>query len=528
MNDFHEALTYRWQETITDMITNARRDGFPRNRQPTWDYLSEAALQHVRGYCTFVHWVQGGQQDDLNAVSCQGKLPPSASGASPDGGAVIDCGMGKVLKSVEDWAWAEREDVYAKLPLFDMHDLSVLEEAHNAFLDVGGQLGLDAAAGSTQTSKSFMPMDERELVGKVEDLSGARGRGQDWWAGWTGLAASRAKAGFFDSVIPSLNNQSGIIGSLANLYAARAAIIEKGRNDALYWIQWATKSLKETQTISTNLVAGWKTVQGIGTAITIPGGWIPVAGAIGASVTLVGFIGENLISKITTEVYKYDLIEVVEQLNDKIVELVSTIGLLESEYGMKVGELEDTIYGIHSYNLELYDLTRTDPHGDDQAPKEGYTANIDDILKIGQACYEAGDLYAGLLPVVAGTLEADRHLADRDGRPNQADRSLVETRILLEEFLKTTCGRYLAAGDQVVAAAAAYAQTDAEKKAAFDRIMADWQKASVASHDQMLEGYAGETERPDRGDSPSPGSSNRSPSAAPAPGFGDGEEYETQ
>ena len=46
--------------------------------------------------------------------------------------------------------------------------------------------------------------------------------------------------------------------------------------------------------------------------------------------------------------------------------------------------------------------------------------------------------------------------------------------------------------------------------------------------DDVSEGYAGPTDRPDRGDTPPPGSSNRSPSASPPPGYGDGEEYETQ
>lgn len=248
--------------------------------------------------------------------------------------------MGSILEAVENWAWGERETTYYELPLFDMHDVGALETAHDNFLTIGAQLGLEAGSGSSADTGSFTPMSERELVGKVQDVSGERGQGQDWWAGWTGLAASRAKAGFFDSCAPTINNQSGIAGSLANLYAARSAVIEKGRNDALCWIQWATKSLKETQPVTTNLVYGWKTVQGIGTAITISGGWSGVGAAVGASVILTGFIGENLIPNITSEEYKHDLVDVVETLNTKINDLNSTVDGLELEYSNEVLELQ--------------------------------------------------------------------------------------------------------------------------------------------------------------------------------------------
>lgn len=364
----------------------------------------------------------------------------------------IECGMGSILEAVENWAWGERETTYYELPLFDMHDVGALETAHDNFLTIGAQLGLEAGSGSSADTGSFTPMSERELVGKVQDVSGERGQGQDWWAGWTGLAASRAKAGFFDSCAPTINNQSGIAGSLANLYAARSAVIEKGRNDALCWIQWATKSLKETQPVTTNLVYGWKTVQGIGTAITISGGWSGVGAAVGASVILTGFIGENLIPNITSEEYKHDLVDVVETLNTKINDLNSTVDGLELEYSNEVLELQDTIFGIHSYNLELYDLTQNSADGDHEGNGAGYTANVEDILKIGQSCYEAGDLYEGLLSTIAATSSADKHLADKDGAATTGDTALQEVRTMFEGFLRTSAGRYEVAGDQTKAA----------------------------------------------------------------------------
>lgn len=541
MNDFHEALTFRWREEITEKIINTEHDyptrigraGSPTEK-PMWEYWSAGAVHHFRGPgggCSYVDWVQGGQEGELSSVTCDGRtgaeeevqvLGPSGQMelVPPN----IQCGMGSVLATVEDWAWGERDNTYYQLPLFDTHDLTALETAHNNFLAIGAQLGLEAGAGSASGAGSFSPMSERELVGKVQDVSGERAQGQDWWAGWTGLAASRARSGFFASAAPTINNQSGIAGSLANLYAARAAIIEKGRNDALYWIQWATTSLKETQTITTNLVPGWKTVQGVGGAISITGGWSGVGGGVGAAVTLVGFIGENLIPGIKTEGYKHDLVDVVETLNTKIDELNSAVNDLELEYSNEVAELQDTIYGIHSYNLELYDLTQNSADGDDDGAWDGYTANVEDILKIGQACYEAGDLYEALLPTITQTFTADEHLADKDGAATPGDTSLLEARELLEGFLRTACGRYLVAGDQVKAAAEAYAKTEVDQKAAYDRIMEDWEAANVGQDDPNFneEEEAKETDR--SGYDPSGGHPSQ---GGREPGAGDGEDYET-
>ncbi|MBC6449232.1 hypothetical protein [Actinokineospora xionganensis] len=543
MNDFHEALTYRWREEITQKImaaehdypTRVARSGSPM-AAPLWNYSSASAACHLRGVnagCSYVDWVEGGQEGDLRSVTCEGKTGADEGGVDlvgPDGQPEtvppnIQCGMGSILEAVENWAWGEREHTYYELPLFDMHDVGALEIAHDHFLTIGAQLGLEAGAGSSADTGSFRSMSERELVGKVQDVSGERGQGQDWWTGWTGLAASRAKAGFFDSCAPTINNQSGIAGSLANLYAARGAIIEKGRNDALYWIQWATKSLKEKQTISTNLVYGWKTVQGIGTAITISGGWSGVGAAVGAAVILTGFIGENLIPNVTSEGHKHGLVEVVETLNTKINELNSAVNGLELEYSNEVAELQDTIFGIHSFNLELYDLTQNSADGDHEGSGDGYTANVEDILKIGQACYEAGDLYAGLLSTIAATSSADNHLADKDGAATSGDTALLAVRTMFEGFLRTAAARYEVAGDQTKAAAEAYAKVETDQQAAYDRITDDWTAAGVGVDDPDFDenAEAGATDRgPDKpfGGHPSQGGGN-------APGTGDGEDYET-
>lgn len=544
MNDFHEALTFRWRELVVQRIqavedfpTRVRRSVSAANHVPLWDHLSAPAVHHLRGAgggCAYVAWVEGGQEGSLGGVTCDGKTgvtdEEGVEVMGPNGRMetvppFIECGMGQILGEVENWAWGEREYTYYELPLFDTQDMGAINDAYDTFIAVGGQLGLEAGSGSGSDVGSFTPVSERELVGKAEDLSGARAQGQDWWAGWTGLAASRAKAGFFDSVTPTTNNQSGMVGCLANLYAARGAIIEKGRNDSLYWIQWATKSLKETQAISTDLVAGWKVMQGIGSAIAISGGWTVAGGAIGASIALVGFCGENLLPSVKTEGYAHDLVAVVEKLNTKVTELNTELDTMETEYTGEVNNLQSTVFGIHSFNLELYDLTQNNPGGDDHGADD-YTANVENILKIGQTCYEAGEFYDGLWPRIAQTSDADAHLTDKDGAATAGDTALLELRTMFEGFVKTACGRYLVAGDQTVAAAEDYAQVESDQQGAYERIMDDWEEAGVGDHDSSLN-PGQEADATDRGDYDPYADHPALGGADPGAATGDGEDYET-
>lgn len=500
MNDFHEALTKRWREKYVEAVkaddydypTVIQRPATPTDQQ-MWEAHTKAARCHiVFGDCAYIKWVEGGQKGSLSAVTCDGDTgvdkPTETSGTPADGGGMVTvpthirCGIGDNLKLIDQWAYSERDNVYYKLPLFDTHDLHQLKSAHDGFVKIGSTLGLEAGKGSANVGE-FKPIHERELVGKVEDVSAERGRGQDFWAGWTGLAASRAKEGFFSSCIPSLDNQSGITGSLANLYATRAAIIQKGRNDALYWAQWATRSCDDKATVRTDLRNGWNTLTGIGTAVSV----LAAASVVGAEVAvagetlqLVGFLGTTLLPGVATEGYKYEVQDIVNHLNTKIDELNRTLSNLEDEYMGKVSELQSTLYSVHSYNLELYDLTRNNAHGDHNGDGAGdYTANVDDIMRIGESCFEAGDMYNDLLPPMDHTSDADKDLAGQDGKPTRADTAVLDVRDQLRGFLSTTTGRYVVAGKQVEAAARDYANTDADQKDAFDRIMSDWEKSHV-------------------------------------------------
>lgn len=509
LDQFQEALAKRWRKEVAEKIerdeldfpTQFRRQVAPSSAGSPWEYWQLPARHHIVNGCAYIAWAKGKQDGSIGAVSCEGatgtredvELVDTASGKTVVIPPHIECGMGAVLGQIDDWAFGECEHIFYQLPLFDAHDQGGLSEAYGDLLDVGAGLGLEKGSGS-DTDHAFKPVSDGNMTQKADALAGANGMGQDWWTGWTGLSADRAKSGFFASVVPTISNQSAILGCLANLYAVRSAIIEMGRNNALHAIQAATEAMDAEVKVTHDHVAKWKVMQGVGSAIAISGGWTVAGGAAGATITLIGFAGENLLGKTTSVEYAQDLAEIVGTLNDKVEQVNNDVDTKEAEYAVEVNELRSTIHGIHSFNLELYDLTENSPEGDGRG-EGGYTATIENILKIAQACYECGEIYEELLSRVGQVPAVDASLADKDGSPTSADTNLIEARDELIEFLKTACGRLYLAGDQVTEAADAYAEADSGEQQAFDRITGDWKDESFQEYGIDAEGYADDTER---------------------------------
>lgn len=545
MEGFHRALTRRWREVVCDAVvgdsndfpTRIRREVSPHSSQPFWDFRSLPARHHINGgHCAYVAWVQGGQEQSLASVACDG-----STGVEEDGIVLYDprtstpvvmprsveCGVGNILAQVEDWAWGERDTIFYRLPMFDHHDVPAIERAHNDLVRVGASLGLQAEAGSGEGVGDLLAdaRDANDLTENVNSLSGRGAVGVDWWTGWTGLMASRARSGFFASVAPTLYYQPRILGLLANLYSERAAIIEKGRNDGLRWIEWATELLDATEQVTTDLRPAWKVIQGVGGGIAVGFAWTGAGPVVGAAVSLVGFLGENLAPHATTERTAATIEEVVGGLNDEIHSLNAELDRAEFDYYVAVSQLRTAIFGVHSFNLELYDLTQNSDDGDrtpEDVPENnrGFSADVGSIMRIAKACYEVGERYEALLPIMARTSEADRHLAGKDGQPTDGDRVLLELRDQMEGFLKTTCGRYLLAGDQVREAAESYIEVDTSQQGKFDRT-----SGAMDDYDTDLDPdrYARAT---DRGDydpyERHPALSGRGPEV------GDGEDYLTE
>ncbi|WP_410582010.1 hypothetical protein [Amycolatopsis sp. lyj-108] len=508
MNTFHKALTKRWREDAATAIEvqSDLTQGILRCYAPGpnehWDYRSPSARAHIDyGTCSYLDWVEDGQQGELSAVTCEGKTGHLVvlGDRNPPKDEPIVCGVGSILAQVETWAWDERTTLFTKLPMFDAHNLSLLEAAHNDFLSLGKGLGLEAEEGSPVSNLG--KADGRELGSNVEALWSERTHYTDWWASWTGLSANRAKDGFFASVGPTLQNQSGITGALANLYSLRAAIVEMARNDALFAIQQATKALGETETITTDLASTWKVVAGAGAVLGVAGIWFPPAGGVGAVVGLVGFLGENLLKPGEREGYAHGVREVVFRLGGDIDELNNELTVLESDYTAKVGELRSRISQIKSFNLELYDLSLNTATGDPKTHGGHFTVDISTVLEMAKCCYDTAELYEPLMRIIKHTKVADKHLADEDGKQTWADIELADIRDALEGFLSTTCARYALAGDNTVAAAKAYGKTDRAAKEASDRILADWERVGKQGNPvphRPAPGSGADTARTDR------------------------------
>lgn len=491
LNGFYVALAIRWQRLVAETIASGRwdyptrivRDGAPYLTPIAppheWAFSTEPARLHIdTGGCLTLRQVRSQEYDPENVAPCTGAVlpepgvnPGTADGAAGKVPQYINCRVKSLMQEVVNWAWAERSYLLERLLLFDHHDIDALGRAHDDLLMLGDELTLNR---HEQPGGDGVELGLSDLGVIVSRIAARSEEDLGWWNEWTGLLATTVKEGFFSSVAPTLNNQSVIAGYLAHLYSNRATIIEAGRNNALRAVQQATESLDRTRVVVTQITPYWKAVQGLGGLVAISGAWTGAGAVVGATLSALGYIGEQLDLGAATELqYPGDMAQVVQGLDDQARSLSTEIEGFERDYDAAVAALVDEVNTVHSFNLELYDHTQNSPEGtpDDRA---GFTANVDTILRVAERCYQAGEGYAALLPMFGHIAAADRHLAGADGTPTWGDRKVVEMRDLLERFLKTTAGRYLVAGDMVKDAADSYAETDDAARERFDELMKNW------------------------------------------------------
>ncbi|WP_436528901.1 hypothetical protein [Actinoplanes sp. HUAS TT8] len=400
----------------------------------------------------------------------------------------ITCGMNTIMEHVEYWAHAEGSAVLGKLPQFDTHDQRAIEGAQQALLAIGGALGLKSAAGS---DPGFAPASSTDLINKVTKLIGEDGENAGWYVGWTGLAADKLKGGFFASIAPTLYNQARIAASIHKLYSARGTIIEEMRSGSLKILGDAGKALDETKEVTTDLNPVWQTFQGMGTALSIIGGWNPVTGAVGASVQLVGILGQNFAPQIKYTEYAHDVEAVITKLWAHLDEQSHDLFSRENDYSNGIDSLRDTVFGINSFNLELYDLTENTATG--HADSKAFHAEIDAVLELADTCYECAEIYERqLIPKISTVQAADASLATADGSEGRADPKVKAMVVEYSEYLKTACGRLYLAGEQIKAAAQAYSATDTRAKAEFESVMRDWDEPPAPAQSRA---WAGDTDR---------------------------------
>lgn len=506
VNAFRKALTKRWRKEVAIAVrgNGTFKTAFHRYQTPydgdLWDYWDPINQVHIFwGSCEVIKWAQGDQQGDVPA--CPGRTFSPEMGYPPmtvfDRNGIevatpneINCGMNSIMQHVEYWAHSEGSAVFGKLPQFDKHDQRAIEGAQQALIAIGGALGLESAAGS---DAGFTLASNADLLNKVRKLIGEDGESAGWYQSWTGLAADKLKDGFFASIAPTLHNQAGIAASIHNLYSARGTIIQEMRSGSLKILSDAGKALDETKVVTTDLNPVWQTFQGMGTALSIAGGWNPAVGAVGASVQLIGILGQNFAPKIKHTEYAHDVEAVITALWRHLDEQSNDLFSRENDYNNGIHSLRDTVFGFHSFNLELYDLTENTATGNGNGKSAGFHVDVDAVLEIADTCFECAEIYENqLIPKIAAIQAADASLATADGSEGSADPKVKAMVVEYGEYLKTACGRLYLAGEQIKAAAQSYAGTDVEAKAAFDSVMADWDEPAAPG---QARDWAGDTDR---------------------------------
>jgi hypothetical protein len=489
MDAFETALTKRWRiEVVRELVGNKPVTTFLARSTGPFGAPDLSALQDVRyqrhkGLCHYSDWAFNKPDGDLPA-SCpgetgyQGSEPPEENPTTP-GTLVqiprkITCPIPKVMEMVATWAEAERQSLEPRVPVFDAHQQSRLSEAYTALARFAAETDVDVPKQSGQRMSSGGALPDT-----VTSLWVQNSEDRDWWVGWTGLAANAAKGNFFTSTLPTLRNHSIIAVALADLVSNRSAIVEYARNNGKHLITGATVALDAKTTASTDLVPTWKGLQAIGMSVALYGAFSG-PGAVATAVTggalgLVGFLGENLLPKTSAVAFSGDLKAIVTTFSDKLDELGEGLTRREGEYGEAADTLRTAVNGASSFELELYDLSENQASGTgDRREEPGFQAPVDNILTLGATCEKAAGDYEGLLwhfNALAG-LETD--MADKDGTATRADEGVLALCDELHEYVKTTAARYYLARDQIMAAAADYAETDEGRKAAFDRVMSDW------------------------------------------------------
>jgi hypothetical protein len=502
-----EALTRRWREQAAraielnqalPMVPTPDVTGYQRRHlgrewyEPAWSYATLPARAHVDGgACRYLAWVHGGQNGDLSWVRCDGSIT-EAMAIDPRTGSyvamppAIDCGVGRILRQVEEWAWAERSKVFAALPLFDHHDVLEIEHAYRAYAAMERLLVSGEQPTSGPDRRSFSTRSAATLPQAVDEIAG---HGGGWIAEWTGLAAESFHTGFGASVRPTLDHHLGIARVLGGLYRARAAIIEKGRREALYRITAATVALDARVTVISDPTPGLRAIQGIGLLIAPLGA--PKAGGF---LLLTWFLGDvfhqlGLLPTSERETHRHEPQEALDELHEEVGALNRELNKLESELHEEVLRLRETIHGLHSYHLELYDLTLNNPVG--VAGTRTTAVEPDAVEELAWHCAAAAEDYETLQGLLKRTADADSHLADRDGLATRADAAVLEVRDQLHSFLRTTCARYHLAGEQLKAAARAYREVDADQQRILDSKLAALEARSSIDIDR----WATATER---------------------------------
>lgn len=478
LNDYWQTLERRWTRDAGQTLRGgtSQINGAPSPAR--WQVPPES-----RGHlttCPIVAWAvnDGTPATRPAADACDGWSVPDAK--------YVECRAHDVLSQVGDWAWEKREQLANAIPdLAGGPELSSLEEAHDSLLKVDGALRPDGS------------VDAYTLPGMVEKLS-TRDDGNNnraWMAGWTGLAANSLKGGFLSTVGPTLKNQGVLVRWLANCYSMRATTIHATRNNILQLIAQATRELFEAAPPSApadtpkvkKAVNAASEAWGIATTIVKALGH-EAPEKVGTSLSLIGFVVDVALSigeAKPNEGFRFPQLSTFFAHLDSAVQALDTeLTAAEADYQKAVTAIEQRIAGVDRAVLELYDFEKSSPDGDDSDPSASsrYAVDVVVVMEIAQHCYDAAEIYSGLLSKVAAASYADGQLVGRGVVPTAADTALIGLRNDVESFFQRTTARYLMAADRIKKAAEKYAESDAEQKARLKAAIADWKEAGEGEY----------------------------------------------
>ncbi|WP_206784429.1 hypothetical protein [Amycolatopsis sp. MtRt-6] len=471
LNNYWQTLERRWTRDAGQTLRGgtSQINGAPSPAR--WQVPPES-----RGHlttCPIVAWAvnDGTQATRPAADACDGWSVPDAK--------YVECRAHDVFSQVGDWAWAKREQLAAAIPdLAGGPELSSLEDARNNLVAVEQAMHPDES------------LDANALPGVVNLLSGEdKGNNRAWMAHWTGIAAENLKVGFLASVGPTLKNQSILAKWLANCYSVRATTIHAARNNNLHLIAQATSELFEAAPPSAPDTPKEKlAVDAFSQAWSISGTVLEAVGSklpsgVGTALTLLDFalsVGE---AKPNEGLRFPQLSDFFAHLDAAVRTLHGDLDKAEADYQKAITAIEHQIAGVGHTWLELYDISQPPKHDGKPDPR-GFTADVVVILELAQHCYDAAEIYSGLLSKVAAASYADGQLVGRGVVPTAADTALIGLRNDVESFFQKSTARYLAVADRIKKAAEKYAQSDAEQKAKFDATIADWVEVGEGEYGQ--------------------------------------------
>lgn len=367
LDHLEQTLRERWYEVVKESVFNQVEIPQPLSGRTgtLWEYRTAEIFAHINygqnyGGCAYMNWVDAGAQGKVGSVTCDGKIRESYhydletiefQGVETEVPEFTDCRIGELLAAAEEWCWNDRKMISDALPPFATHNLTALEEARNALVSMAGDFGGTPAAGGATADASLQT--GLTLTNTVDLIFVDRDRDKDWMAEWTGTTADRVANGVFASTKPTLFNHAIIANGLGTLINERATIVHTYQQNSLNLVRSATAALDQTTTTTTDHTNEWKTMQGLGMALSI----VPVTAPYGAAISLVGWLGEQFLKETRTVSFSFTPHEVAMNLHDAATEMDGALTESEAAYTQDVLEFRNALNAVPSTFLELYDIS---------------------------------------------------------------------------------------------------------------------------------------------------------------------------